>query len=318
MELHHAIARHPSRIRKNLSFRPKQVSPFVLICLILITLFPLSGVAGGGAGGSDLSNELTQIQNGTATVTVTSGTTQGTVTVTFAPSYAPIVPRLIIVPNSVMSTTTALTGTNPTAFFQSGPTTTWTNMPAIDSEIYSDANAEHRIEINLSGESSFRFGVNCVSPSNTVGAYLTIEYLSAGVWTELNSAQRFLIDAQAGSPSCPGGNASHLANTVYASIPSAAKGSAQQLRVDGVGGGGVGDIPSFSSLWIEWSSTATGNNAVNVGNTASWRACASLASCVASPPVETSPTGFIIAVTYPIAPTSTQTLKFTWKAGVIA
>lgn len=294
----------------------RRITAMMMLGLVFATLF--SGTGGGVFVAPDLPNELTQIQNGTATVTITGGTMQGTATVTYSPVYSSV-PKLTVVPHGVLFTTTTVFTPDPQAFFQSGSTQIWTNMPAVDTEIYGDANGEHRVEINLSIMSSFRLGMNCVAPSNTAGAYLTIMYNNGGVWTELNSAQRFLIDGLNAPNACPtNGTNEHYANPSYSSLPSAVKTSTAQLRIDGVGGGGIGDIPSFSSLWIDWSSSATGQNAVSVGDTGTWRACATLASCAATPPVATSTTGFVIAVSYPLAPTVTQTVKFTWFAGVIA
>lgn len=289
----------------------------LIIGLLLSTLLL---VMGGGISASSTAPdsglpELTQIQNGTATVTVTAGTTQGTATVTYSPAYS-VVPKLFPSTQGFFSFTTTNAIGNPLAFFQSGNTQTWLNMPAIDTEIYADASGEHQLELSLSNMATFRFGVNCVTASNTIGAYLTVMYLSGGGWTEMNTAQRFFIDNTT-NQACPSGINDRFGNVAFSTIPAAAKTGNTHFRIDGVGGGGLGDNPAFSSLWIEYSPQANGNPLQTFAVTGHWRVCGTLALCNASPPVETLSTGFIIAVSYPIAPTVTQTLKFTWKAGVV-
>lgn len=300
-------------------FTKRQIQIIVKIAFLeaMLIVFALPSIQSTGevTPAVDQIKELSLIQNGTATVTVSSGSTAGSTSITYPSAYT-LKPILSLTTQAVLTTSITITIPNPTAFFQSGvtPATVWTNMPTTDNEIYGDTNGEHRIELNLSGMSTFRFGVNCITPSNTAGAYLTIDYLNGVTWTEMNSAQRFLIDNSNGAcPAVP--FTDRLGSTTYATIPVGAKTTITQLRIDGVGGGGLGDIPSFTSFWIEWSTSATGNSQTTIPMTGQWRACATLILCTT--PLDTLKTGFVIQVLYPLAVTSTQTLRFTWSAGVI-
>lgn len=297
----------------NRDFR-QGIAAAALLVLLIGGGLTMSGGASASASSSDLPNELTQIQNGTAIVTINSGSSAGSTTITYSPAYTSV-PKVFATMQGTPTFTVQVVSLNPQAIFQYATPTTWTNMPAIDSEIYGDTLGQHQNEVNLASAASFRFGVTCIAASNTLGAYLTVMYSQNGVtWTEMNSAQRFLIDNSNGA--CPTGSGEHYASPTYASIPAGAKTPITHLRVDGVGGGGLGDTPSFASLWIDYSGSATGQGAQNTGVTGAWRICGTLALCTT--PIESLTTGFIIQVIFPIPTTATLTIRFTWKAGVIA
>lgn len=308
---------------RNLPAQKKKLSVMagvILILLILIGDFAAGfiGLAGKIPSVPDQPNELSQIQSGNATVTVTSGTSSGTTTVSYSPAYASQ-PRMWVKATSIMLGP-ILTARVPDVFasFMSGPTVIWTSMPVATGEVFGDANGEHRIQMTFNAptiQQSFKIGVRCVAPSNTLGAFLTVQYLSGGSWIELNSAARALVDGT--TLSCPGTATVDAEVGPCASLPTLS--GATVLRVAGGGGGGLGDNPSFSQLWIDLFPAVS----CNLGQTlvtnilGQSRACtdAGLAHC--ADPQDTSKTGFIIQVFFPTNLLATTSFKFTWSAGVV-
>src|SRR5437879_2269985 len=180
---------------KQPSKKQTMFSGFVLFLLILgayVVGFVGWGSPKQGGGGTDTGTpELTRVQTSVATVTVASGST-GSVAVTFSPSYSSN-PTLAIVPQSFSSSGVPTTATiYSTLGFHSGTDLIWVNMPAADTEIYGDTLGDHRVSLNWVGAGTFRFGYNCPVNSNTIGAYLTIEYSTDGgsISTEPSSSTR--------------------------------------------------------------------------------------------------------------------------------
>jgi len=93
--------------------------------------------------------------------------------------------------------------------------------------------------------------VNCIIPSNTVGAQLQLQYANYTLGTHINSsnfvniATSIFIDASVNNP-CPG-----FLEAPSGSLPFSNAGrGAFLLRVVGIGGGGIGDNPRFSSVSV--------------------------------------------------------------------
>jgi hypothetical protein len=247
---------------------------------------------------------LTNVQTGVATVTITGGTGGASAIVSYSPAFSSV-PVLHITPQTIFTGTSTVTITSHLSF-QSGTDLNWVNMPAADTEIYGDILADHRVSVNWVGATTFRFGYNCPVNSNTVGAYLTVQYSTDGgiLFFEVNSAQRAIIDGSV----CP--NGSGFGSTTYSSIPQAAQvNNPLLLRIIGHGGGGVGDTPRFSELWLEWPTTFT------ISNVASWRACANTFACGTQPDSGTD--SFAITVQLPFIIGTTTSFRFTWSAGVL-
>jgi len=289
--------------RNNQQFRQ---GIFAAVLIVLVVGGSL-GIGTAGGSGDIGTPELTMIQGPTiAQVTVNSGTVSGFTTITYAPAF-PTIPTLTI------TSQTQILGLQSNAYnqlpFQSGTELNWPNMPSALTEIYGDANGDHRIATNWIASTGFRFGVNCVTASNMAGAYLTVQYSanSGSTWTELNTAQRFIIDNTQCPSSFPGASV-FFANTAYSTIPAPALINPVLFRIIGVGGGGIGDTPKFSELWLEWQFPTS-----NSGN---WRSCNALANCGTQP--NTGASQFIIEVYFPIPVTIQQTFRFTWSAGLPA
>src|SRR6267143_2899221 len=249
--------------------------------------------------------ELTLVQTGVATVTIANGGTTATTTVTYSPAFSSV-PVLHVTPQTVFTGTSSVTVIS-TLFFQSGTDLNWVNMPAADNELYGDTLGDHWMRVNWAGVTTFRFGYNCPVASNTAGAYLTLQYSIDGgaTFPEVNSAQRAIID----NTICPNGGG--FGSTTYSSVPAAAQvNSPLLLQIIGHGGGGVGDTPRFSQLWIEWPTTFT------VSNVAQWRVCATILNCGNLP--DTGASSFIINVQTPFAVGASTSFRFTWSAGILA
>jgi len=113
------------------------------------------------------------------------------------------------------------------------------------------------ITASSSGESGLRIGliVNCINPSNHVGALLQLQYANYSDATHTNSSN-FLdpsngvtgnihIDNSANNP-CPG----ILESTVFALPAININPTIFEVRVIGTGGGGIGDNPRFGAVTV--------------------------------------------------------------------
>lgn len=107
--------------------------------------------------------------------------------------------------------------------------------------------------ITSSGESGFNVApqIGCISPSNTVGAMLQLQYANYSDTTHTNSSNfanvgaGIFIDNSAGWP-CPGN-----LETTGGSLPTLTTNPADFIfRYVGIGGGGSGDNPRFSSASV--------------------------------------------------------------------
>jgi hypothetical protein len=141
---------------------------------------------------------------------------------------------------------------------------TWVNMPANQTELM--GNSSYRgllIASATGGESGIQVSllVNCINPSNTVGAYLKLQW--AFFNEVLNTNSSVFADAVNGFPSgtvpidgitmhgpdlypCPG----ILQGDVFPLPSNAGSHTIFVFRVVGVGGGGLGDNPRFSSVQV--------------------------------------------------------------------
>lgn len=93
-----------------------------------------------------------------------------------------------------------------------------------------------------------RISVACVAPSNTMGAYLQLQYANYSLATGTNSSNfanvssQLFIDNRIGTP-CPGTITTPTAGSL-------AYGNSYIFRVLGADGGGVGDNPRFGSIRV--------------------------------------------------------------------
>lgn len=109
---------------------------------------------------------------------------------------------------------------------------------------------------NANGLAGIRAGlsISCIKPSNTIGAFLQLQYANYSFFTLTNTSNfinvgassSLKIDNSANNP-CPG-NIISSGNNI---LPTLASNPALYIfRVVGVGGGGLGDNPRFSSVIV--------------------------------------------------------------------
>lgn len=141
----------------------------------------------------------------------------------------------------------------------------WDNMPAAPTEVFGDTLGEHRLFLDFTNAATFRIGVNCFAESTSASAYLKVQYSTnaGGTWADLDgtTGQDFILGSNApnGCGTSPWADGS---NGVYTAVPALAQTSHTWLRVVGVNGGGAGDQPLFSQVWIEYTvnTSLTSNN----------------------------------------------------------
>lgn len=193
---------------------------------------------------------LTQIQHGfiTCTIPINGNFCLGPLT-NFSPAYStkPYFQDSLNLTNANLpiALRTVVYNAVPTKFaFQSGDSAnpfgiTWSNMPFALTELYglSDMRLDWNFLLNpWSSGPLTTFCVNIDSPSNTAGAILKPQYSSDLItWNDFSPVISVNINTGAGK-TCSSANLTFPPTNSYT------------LRVVGVGGGGVGDSPSFGNI----------------------------------------------------------------------
>jgi len=138
--------------------------------------------------------------------------------------------------------------TSTTIFFSTGNTLTgdtWPSMPAAQTELFGDANAEHWRTVDWTSASQVAFAVNCIVGSTSATATLQLQWSTdtGATWNNIATS----INVQAAN--CPNGSIINGSPTAYASIPAAAQLANVALRIVGQNGGGLGDNPQFTTAY---------------------------------------------------------------------
>jgi hypothetical protein len=246
--------------------------PSVYPCGIFLCGTPgNSGPVASSCPSSPLSPCWTQVQSGTATVSVTNGL--GTFTQQYSPAYTS---NPFIGPVSIKTGPTAASSSTPTenvVIVSSNATlcniaacsglglvglNNWDNLPAAKTEIFGGSNVYYRDTVDLSDAISFRFGVDCGVGSASATAIFRLEYSidNAISWHALGSAQDVKMDAA----DCTGpdaGNTGYGSNT-YTSLPANSTTTVTIIRVVGINGNGAGDNILFGRVWADFQLTAAG------------------------------------------------------------
>jgi hypothetical protein len=131
---------------------------------------------------------------------------------------------------------------------------TWVNMPSNPTELMGNMSYRSLIITRSStGEGGLGIGliVNCLNPSNTIGANLQLQYANYSDTTHTNSSNfldpsngiggHILIDNSANNP-CPG----RIDSPTFALPAINVNPTIFEIRVIGSGGGGIGDNPRFA------------------------------------------------------------------------
>lgn len=211
----------------------------------------LPGSSSSSCPSSSSSPCLTKVQSSTTSCILSAATVCSSV-VTFSPAFASTPKAWDWIVTSVG--VGQLNGFQ--AYFNLQPTT-WTSMPAAQTELFGYVNGEDQVLADLSNAANIRFAVNCpVVSSSATPATLQVQYsVNQGVtWT--NIAGLVLNLDGLTSPSCFNlglvGVGPENYVTSYVGVPAGAKTSTTLLRVVGTNGGGVGDNPQFSIVSVQW------------------------------------------------------------------
>jgi hypothetical protein len=124
----------------------------------------------------------------------------------------------------------------------------WSAMPAAQTELFGNVNGENQLTVDWTAINSVAFAVNCIVGSTSATAILQLQYSTdaGATWNNIASS----INIQ--SANCPngGGYTNGLSPTAYATVPVAAQIANLAIRVVGQNGGGAGDVPSFTKIWV--------------------------------------------------------------------
>jgi len=132
------------------------------------------------------------------------------------------------------------------------PLGTWTNMPFSQTELM--GNTSYRAVLRFTTASSavtVELEVGCISPSNTIGATLQLQYANFTAVTNTNTSlfvnlgNAIPIDNSVNFP-CPG----VLLDGTPGGLPPNISNPAYEFRVVGSNGGGIGDNPRFSFVSV--------------------------------------------------------------------
>lgn len=237
----------------------------VMAIAFVVLLLPLGiylGTSSGGASGiAGCNNPPSLEQCGTASCNVGPAQEGCSITITFPAAFA----------NVPKYETGQWLGGDPnvdhsernipafTTYFQSDNGETWTNMPVALTEIYGTFNHEtHQSATSLSSAVEAQFHVTCLTGSTSGTATLRPMFLDivTGLWTELaQNTGSFDINVSGGN--CinaslnPPGNLVSQFSAINSLIFTDNSGEAD-LAVFGFNGGGIGDVPVFNNIYLQF------------------------------------------------------------------
>ncbi len=135
---------------------------------------------------------------------------------------------------------------------------TWTGMPFNSTELMGNESYRATLTfnaVNVEAGITTSLSVGCITPSNTVGASLQLQYANFSTTTNLNTSNfvnvgtgtqgQVFIDNSA-NWACPG----TLVSPTSTSLPAGGGLQGFIFRAVGSGGGGTGDNPRFSSVTV--------------------------------------------------------------------
>lgn len=140
---------------------------------------------------------------------------------------------------------------------------TWQNMPSASTELFGNTTNRNILRVVTDAGYYPTLRVNCVKPSNTLGAKLQLQYANFSVVTNTNNSNfvnagvaSIKIDNSLNSP-CPGTLSYGVTSFRLPILPVGVRNTAFIFRVIGSGGGGNGDNPRLSGLSVIISSQLT-------------------------------------------------------------
>lgn len=213
----------------------------VMLSVCLSLIFVGIGSTFGAASScpsSPASPCWAKVQSGTATCTIPAvgiNNFQCNAVTTFSPSYstAPY-------GQCILTGTTSFNnlGTSAITFLGTDPAKTWPNMPPSPTELF--GTTSHEVEM-IPSALSWDFQADVVNPSTNATAVLRPQYSTDGgaTWNDWSTA---------GGADISIATAGFHSTGLIGTTPNAPVGTLVRLRVEGLNGGGVGDVPSFTNI----------------------------------------------------------------------
>jgi len=235
---------------------PKALFLILIIALAADAITGFSSTVAQSPAIIGCNNPPSLEQCGTASCTPTTGIAAPYVcgiTVTFNPTFA-AVPKFVSaqIQGCHSPECHPESGSLPlgSISFQSDNGETWTNMPVAKTEIYGTINHETTIQMTRS-MTDVEFIASCLTGSASATARLRPEYSidSGATWHELANNAGFL-DVAVDANTCGFALPPFSMGPTSMAVAIAGQGLAPLLRVVGINGNGVGDVPVFNNIQL--------------------------------------------------------------------